>query len=296
MQASPTDPQSSVIKNRLEDVRTILFPTDFSEASHNAFTYALHLAESFDARIVLLHVYSMVPVDKRFVPAEFMQALEDEKVEHALTFMRDYHHKAQAEVGTRVEIRDMILSGYADREIIRLSQEEGYDMVVMGTLGAASQAQKAFGSVTTKVIAGASCPVLMIPEEVRYTPLKRMAYAMAGDSKDPVIIEQLIEFCECMEAQLSCVHIRANKGGWDEIDEAQFEQLEAWEKMGKLGIYIAKDEEVILGLDHYITQHQVDMLAMLTHKRLFLETLNNKSLTKEMALFADTPLLVLHDF
>lgn len=283
------------MKNRLEDIRTILFPTDFSEAAHNAFTYALHLAEALEARIILLHVYNMTPVDKRFVPEAFVQALEAEKVEKALTYVRKYHTEAQVEVGTGVKVQDMILSGYADREIIRLSHEDEYDMIVMGTMGAASQAEKAFGSVAAKVLTHAACPVLLIPEEVRYAPIQQVAYAMAGDVNDPAMIQQLIDFCETLDAKLSCVHIRDLEGTWDQLDESQFEKLESLEELGKLSIYIAKDKSPMQGLDHYITQRHVDLLAMLTHKRLVIEAINNKSLTREMAMFADTPLLVLHD-
>jgi len=37
-------------------IKTILFPTDFSEAAGKAFEYALFLAESHNAELTLLHV------------------------------------------------------------------------------------------------------------------------------------------------------------------------------------------------------------------------------------------------
>ncbi|MDZ4331458.1 MAG: universal stress protein, partial [Flavobacterium sp.] len=38
-------------------MKKILFPTDFSEVSKNAFIYALKLADSIDAEIITMHVY-----------------------------------------------------------------------------------------------------------------------------------------------------------------------------------------------------------------------------------------------
>ena len=37
-------------------IKTILHPTDFSESSKHAMTYAIALAEEFQAKIVVLHV------------------------------------------------------------------------------------------------------------------------------------------------------------------------------------------------------------------------------------------------
>ena len=38
------------------EIKKILFPTDFSEYSNHALKYAVALAESFKAKLVVLHV------------------------------------------------------------------------------------------------------------------------------------------------------------------------------------------------------------------------------------------------
>ena len=40
-------------------MKKIIFPTDFSEVSRNAFIYALKLAEFMNAEIVTMHVYQL---------------------------------------------------------------------------------------------------------------------------------------------------------------------------------------------------------------------------------------------
>ena len=42
------------------DIRTILCPTDFSDASKHAFDHAIAIAQWYSARIVLLHVHHPV--------------------------------------------------------------------------------------------------------------------------------------------------------------------------------------------------------------------------------------------
>ena len=40
-------------------MKKILFPTDFSDVSKNAFIYALKLADSINAEIITMHVVSI---------------------------------------------------------------------------------------------------------------------------------------------------------------------------------------------------------------------------------------------
>ena len=38
-------------------MKKILFPTDFSETANNAFIYAIHLAKSLEAELIVLHTF-----------------------------------------------------------------------------------------------------------------------------------------------------------------------------------------------------------------------------------------------
>ena len=43
-------------------MKKLLFPTDFSETANNAFVYALKMAKSIDAEVIVLHVYDLPTV------------------------------------------------------------------------------------------------------------------------------------------------------------------------------------------------------------------------------------------
>jgi nucleotide-binding universal stress UspA family protein len=75
----------------MRDFKTILFATDFSESSANAFRYALTLAQKFDSRLVILHVINE-PVDLRgfYVPHISFEKLEEEIEEGARKMMEKF--------------------------------------------------------------------------------------------------------------------------------------------------------------------------------------------------------------
>jgi nucleotide-binding universal stress UspA family protein len=280
---------------RLDKIKKILFPTDFSEAAHNAFQYTLEFAEAFGADVHLMHVYTMAPMPTDFVPQSFIDALEAEKIEKATTFVKSYEEEAQQNFKTRVSVSHSIVKGYAEDEIIGMCREHNFDLVVMGTQGAASQYGKAFGSVSVKVMKDTPCPVLVVPSEARFKPPKRLLYAVSFEPRDFEIIDQLINFSLRFDATLYCGHIRNQGQDWDRIDPELFQRLGELEKTDLLEFFMINGEDVVQALQKFIDDYRIDIVTMLTHKRYLSDPSFQESMTKQMALSTDVPLLVFHE-
>ncbi len=286
----------SGIAYSLQQNKTILFPTDFSEVAHNAFQYALELADGLSARIVLLHVNFETNLKSEWVPEEFIQALRDEKTEKAMKFFHEYQREAQLTAGKSIEVSPMIAKGHAADEIIRISQRDDIGLIIMGTLGAESLAEKIMGSVTAKVIEGAKCPVLAVPAEARYRPIRHLMFATAFEAQDSEVIRQLLVFAQLFDATLSCSHIRTQKGEWDKVDIQTFEEIYELElKDDRLRFYLSNDVDIIHGLNRFVEDHKVDIVVMLNHRHHFLDRMLRESHTREMALHSSVPVLALHD-
>jgi nucleotide-binding universal stress UspA family protein len=136
----------------MNPIRTILHPTDFSESAEGAFSVATLLARQHGARIIVLHVCP---------PAA--KGLSDE----AGLWTRLGHYAAPGPE-TRVETR--LVAGNPADEIARMAEEEGCDVVVMGTHGLTGVIKVQMGSVTEGVFGKVSrCPVVTvrIPSEVK---------------------------------------------------------------------------------------------------------------------------------
>jgi nucleotide-binding universal stress UspA family protein len=290
-----THPQSGIAHSLVQG-QTILFPTDFSEISHNAFEYCLHLAEALSARILLLHASFETPFPSGWVPEEFVQALREEKTDKAMKFFHEYQREAQLVLGKSVEVIPMIVRGTAADEIVRISQRDDVGLIVMGTMGAESLSEKILGSVTAKVIESAQCPVLAVPAEARYTPIRHILYGTRFEKEDMAVIRQLLEFADLFPAHLSCTHIRSQQGYWDQVDVKVFEELYQLElKDERLRFFISNDPDVMHGLNRFVQDHKVDMIVMLKHRQHYLDRMLSESQTRQMALHTEVPLLALHD-
>jgi nucleotide-binding universal stress UspA family protein len=138
----------------MQNIRTILHPTDFSEPSKAAWQMACALARVYGARLVALHVvFPMTVAYGEVIPTEAVeqqvasgrQALEElQPTEPNLTVER------RLETGDPVEV------------ILRVAQELPADLIVLGSHGRTGLARLLMGSVAELVARKASCPVLIV--------------------------------------------------------------------------------------------------------------------------------------
>lgn len=141
-------------------IKTILCPTDFSEASYEGLKYAIELATLFSADLCLTNVVPAVPplpTNPNFV----FEIPEYERGLHA-----DAEGKLRELIERRVpkslKVRTIIGHEDAGSEIVRIAKDERADLIVMATTGMRGFRHVLFGSVAEKVVRMAACPVLTV--------------------------------------------------------------------------------------------------------------------------------------
>lgn len=144
----------------MKQIQTILFATDFSESSEEAFAYALSFSRSFNARLFLLHVISE-PVDMRgfYVPHISFDSLESEIISSAKKMLSDF-------CSLRLKDTDNfvfdVVSGVPFEKIIAVAEQERADLIVVGTHGRGGLDHLLFGSNAEKIVRKSSVPVLTV--------------------------------------------------------------------------------------------------------------------------------------
>jgi nucleotide-binding universal stress UspA family protein len=141
-------------------IRQILAPTDFSESSKQAVASAYELAQTFGAKLLLLHVVDLVvyPVEMFFVS------------EAGTTMLDDLEHQARLDLAQlvpksedgAVEVRCRAVVGTPYLKIVELAAAEQVDLIVMSTHGRTGVSHLVMGSVAERVVRTAPCPVLTV--------------------------------------------------------------------------------------------------------------------------------------
>ena len=141
--------------------KKILCPTDFSEPAFAALKRAEELARHFGAELIVAHVIPPLPGPHLFPDpqASFnfdLPLYQQELAIKAEQMLKDLvsHHK--------VETRNLVTTGEAAPEILRIAHQEHADLIVIASHGLRGWRRLVFGSVAEKVVRQAACPVLTI--------------------------------------------------------------------------------------------------------------------------------------
>ena len=149
----------------IPEITKILYATDLSKNSLYAFGYAVQMARQFRAEITVLHVAEPV---SRTLGNWVKEKIEEEEFTHSVETIRR-HLERFCEVMDRertcIELVSNILVrvGQPAEEILGAAQEEGSDVLVLGTHGKGFLKNKILGSVSRRVLDRSSKPVIVIP-------------------------------------------------------------------------------------------------------------------------------------
>jgi len=123
-------------------VHSILFPTDFSSYSNQAYLHAVALAEAHRASLTIVYVN---------VPGQEADA----------GYWRDLLEQIRP-ANPNIPVRHVFLEGDPATEIVRYARDAGVDRIVMGTHGRTGTERLLMGSVAEKVLRDAPCSVLVV--------------------------------------------------------------------------------------------------------------------------------------
>ena len=141
-------------------IRTILFPTDFSNGARAAMDHAVSLARDYKAKLILLYVIQDISIAEWYIPSSLSVTDLIEDMQKSAWKEMD---KWAEEVSLKVkEVEKLVIRGVPFVEIIKAAKEKDTDLIVIGTHGRTGIDHMLFGSTAEKVVRKAPCPVLTV--------------------------------------------------------------------------------------------------------------------------------------
>lgn len=159
------------------EIKKILCPTDLSENAQFALSYAVDLAEKYDAELTLLHVIPDILEEmSASMGFDFTAYFGRDQID---PFSEEGFAKAEQAIKKRIgqaceDVKNempqcpldishvIILKGHPVQQIIETVEKDHFDMVVMGTHGQSGLVDILMGSVARGVVQKCSKPVLTV--------------------------------------------------------------------------------------------------------------------------------------
>jgi len=144
----------------MQAFKNILFPIDFSECSEKVFPFALEMAQKFDAKLHLLFVARDISyLSTVDVAWELLRNTVAEVARAGENRMEAFCDK---QLSAFPNYESKVVTGDPADEIVKFANEQGIDLIVMGTHGRKGLDRTLMGSVADHVIKNASVPVFTI--------------------------------------------------------------------------------------------------------------------------------------
>lgn len=282
----------------MKKISNILFPTDFSEPANNAFRYALWFADKYGASIELVHVIypEAEPMDFPVLVGQSTKV----RAEAAREVMKIFVDSTLAQIQAGHQLQNIpnvisdIQTGAPASVIADIAKRDDVDMVIMGTHGEHNALEKIFGSVTTATMQRVECPVLVVPENVTFEHISTLAYATDLEVADPYHIWETCRLLEPFSPILHVVHIQQKPSESKSMEMKELENFFAGKAPAlqvKYHYFGARD--VVEELSDFAEAWEIDLMVMQRPHRGFFERIFHRSVSREMALLSNTPLLIM---
>ena len=273
----------------------ILLPTDFSEFSHNAIKYALEMYGKTQkkANFTLFHVHQIAAPMPAVgsVPVSAEPRLLEASKKRLIKECAEWQHKYP-----KLTINDYFTSGDVANEIHAYVKDHPTDLVVVASHKKSGLDRWIEGLNAYDIAKEAGCSVLVIPDTVIYNPLKKIVFATDfRNLGDFHILDPLREIVKQSETRFLMLHIYSEKKTSPHDRYMMNSILNDYFDSRQYNYYFLEHNDPAEGIEEFVQGYRADMLALVSQERGFFDKLFHKSVTKQMIIHSELPLLILHE-
>lgn len=266
-------------------MHTILVLTDFSEAAAYAASYACVLARQLKApNIVLYHSYKAVvtPGDSVMYTGD-----EDALCQVAKDALIELSASLADQVPEGCDLRYQASTKTLE-EINAITEEEGADLVVMGTTGKGRVEALVAGSNAISVCEASEVPVVLVPAHVSMNPVSSIVFACDMKETDTLPKSCIDKMIRAFHVPLEVLHVNNGKIAEDNA-------MEEWLHLHNPQFHELESNDTAQGILDFAAERPNALIMVVAKRHGFPSALFHRSVTKQLAFQSTTPLLVLRE-
>ena len=147
-------------------IEHLLVPLDGSSFAERSIPLAVELSTQTGATLTMLRVVQDLDAQNKQIIFKSEEAAEEAVTQWKLLATRYLDELAKGIKAEGVKVSSMVLSGDPENLIGTIAETLPADLIVMSTHGRSGVSRWVYGSVANKVLRTASCPVLLVRNEV----------------------------------------------------------------------------------------------------------------------------------
>lgn len=277
-------------------MKTIIVPTDFSPIAMNALNYALDMAKSIEADIILLNTYQ-APVSYSDAPVSPVTtiSLDDIRRSSEMRLADLEQEVARITGGNQKVIIEARLGNTVDALEEICSSIKPF-AVVMGSHGSTGVERLIMGSTTLSVIRSLRYPVIVVPAGTAYKEIKKIGLACDfKDVEETIPAEYIKSIVHEFNAELHVLNVSSEGEDYDEDTPLESTWLDSLLGDIKPNYFFLKRDDIVEGINEFSDKHDLDVVIVIPKKHNLLEKIFHKSRSKELVKNAHIPIVSIHE-
>lgn len=273
----------------MKTLSTILCATDFGSSAHGAFMQALRIAQTHGARVDLLHVAHVPHYTRRdtlgVTGRDAGRQLRDIALEAGSHDMEVLLNQLSQSDRQRVTPHSSF--GEPLPTILQHAEAHRSDLIVLGSSGKARISRYVLGGTAAKVVRGAECPVMCVPNDDA-RPFKRILVASDFSDCSKRALEAGAFLARAAQAHLEVAYVTpsawslppglnvgytGHTANWLELLQREArEQLDEFADWARANGINVDHKALLVGspaqaLLQHASQHEFDLIVLGTHGR-----------------------------
>ena len=275
-------------------MKTILVPTDFSKNADNALKYAIEFAKKEQSKLIILHAYQ-INYSEAYIAFDVLAEEKNNLRTEAESKLKALSLRLKSEDNINSEL--LCADDFTVDAILETIKNKNVDLVVMGTRGATGLQEFLFGSNTAKVIRNAKCPVIAVPQDATFRPLKKITYATDYLATDINDLKKIVEFANEFKAQVTVLHVTEEIMSKESEEDSMriFKNASLKEiNYPDLNFKLVKGGDIEKTLADFVNTDTTDLLVTSVHHRDILDRIFSKNISKNLSYHTKVPLMAFH--
>ena len=271
----------STIQNLLFIImKKILVPTDFSKHAYYALKVAAQIARKNGGEILLLHMLELPhqagdAIGSGHDLPEIM-LFKNSAIDRLEDLMDD-------ECLDGLQVSEIIQFELAFDGILKVSEKNGIDLIVMGSHGASGFKEMFIGSNAEKVVRHSVAPVLIIKKEVGEFNVNKFVFASDFSDEIKKPFAKVVEFANKFDAELELAMINTPSSFKPtHVAEKIMKNFVSDFTINKYTLNIYNDVNVETGILHFADHIDSDLIGVCTHGRKGLSHFFNGSISEDL--------------
>ena len=260
-------------------MKIILFPIGSSENAKNTLQYAINFATEINASVFVFRAFNVLSKAGSFVSADAMIERETNLYMRAIINATDRKKVAVKMITAKGTVLDSVTS--VDKEL-------GIDLIIMGPKSSSVKEEVFLGSTSGSMIKKTEIPVLVVPENYAFTPIKTILTAFkSGVINRGGILDPLKKVISSFNSESNLLLVKTpDHNEEDLVLNAELESI-------KDKFIVVENETTYQGVTNYSKSEKSDLLCVFRRKRGFFKKLWTKKTVLKEEFSSDIPLLIL---